>query len=147
MSWPFIMGGDFNMIRYQWEKSSNNVNQGWMDLFNSFILDNGLLELTRKGSKFTWTNKQVNPVMSVLDRILTCADWDLHYGRAVCESVTRVGSDHNPIIVNTSDDIFRQQHNFRFEMHWLEQQGFKEKVKDRWPIRRLGRTFKINGRT
>jgi hypothetical protein len=99
-------------------------------------MDHGLMELCRKGNLYTWTNKQLNPVMSVLDRVLTCAEWDLHYGNASCETITRVGSDHNPIIVNTIDNRFRPQKNFRFEMRWLEQQGFRERVVDKWPIRR-----------
>jgi hypothetical protein len=48
-----MMGGDFNLIRYAWEKSSNNINQFWLDSFNGFTMDNGLLELNRIGSKYT----------------------------------------------------------------------------------------------
>jgi endonuclease/exonuclease/phosphatase (EEP) superfamily protein YafD len=54
---PFIIGGDFNMIRFAWEKSSDNIKQLWMDNFNAFIRDNGVKEMHRKGSKFTWSNK------------------------------------------------------------------------------------------
>jgi hypothetical protein len=68
----FLLGGHFNMIRFPWEKSSDNDNLYWMNLFNTFILDFGLLELIRMGSKYTLTNKQLNLVMSVLDRVLTC---------------------------------------------------------------------------
>jgi endonuclease/exonuclease/phosphatase family metal-dependent hydrolase len=100
------MGGDFNMIRFSWEKSSDNINHTWIDLFNNFIMDYGLMDLFRKGSKYTWTNKQLTPVMSVLDRVLTCVEWDLHYRNVSCETITRVGSDHSPILVNTSDNRF-----------------------------------------
>jgi uncharacterized OB-fold protein len=34
MEEPFIIGGDFNMIRFAWEKSTNNINQTWMNNFN-----------------------------------------------------------------------------------------------------------------
>jgi hypothetical protein len=91
MNWPLVLGGDFNMIRFPWEKSSDNDNFSQMNLFNTFILDFGLLELIRMGSKYTLTNKQLNLVMSVLDRVLTCPEWDLHYRNASCESITRVG--------------------------------------------------------
>jgi endonuclease/exonuclease/phosphatase family metal-dependent hydrolase len=64
------------------------------------------MDLFRKGSKYTWTNKQLTPVMSVLDRVLTCVEWDLHYRNVSCETITRVGSDHSPILVNTSDNRF-----------------------------------------
>jgi endonuclease/exonuclease/phosphatase family metal-dependent hydrolase len=72
MSDPFIIGGDFNLIRFEWEKSSDNTHQVWMDAFNDFIRDNGVKELMRKGIKFTWTNRQTEPVMSALDRVLVC---------------------------------------------------------------------------
>jgi endonuclease/exonuclease/phosphatase (EEP) superfamily protein YafD len=39
---PLIMGGDFNLIRFAWKKSSDNVNQFLMTMFNDFIRDNGI---------------------------------------------------------------------------------------------------------
>jgi hypothetical protein len=112
-----MVGGDFNLIIYAWEKSSDNIDQFWLDSFNGFIMENGLLELNRIGSKYTWTNKQDNPIMCVLDRVLICNGFNSHYGQATCETVTRVGSDHNPSVVNTVDHRFRLQRNFRFELY------------------------------
>jgi hypothetical protein len=107
-----------------------------MDTFNSFIADNGLVELHRIAGKFTWTNKQSDPVMCVLDRVLICNIFNSHYVEASCEYVTRVGSDHSPLVVNTLDDRFsRQRHNFSFQTSWLDQQGFKESVLGKWPMR------------
>jgi hypothetical protein len=132
---PFIMGGDFNLIRFTWEKSSRNVNQTWMTAFNDFIREDGIKEMGRKGCKFTWSNKQTTPIMSVLDRVLTCTRWDQFYKKASCETLTRVGSDHCPIIVNTDDHMFQQQHGFCLEMAWLSQGGFREQVVASWPER------------
>jgi plasmid maintenance system killer protein len=109
-----------------------------MDTFNKFILDNGLLELPIFGSKYTWTNKQLNPIMSVLDRVLVCNLFNSHYREASCDSINRVGSDHNPLIVDTKDSRLRQQYIFRFEPLWLDQQGFKDMLKSKWP-ERMGR--------
>jgi hypothetical protein len=46
-----------------------------------------------------------------------------------------VGSDHCPILVNSDDQRFKQQHCFRFDMAWMIQEGFKERVIDNWPER------------
>jgi hypothetical protein len=55
---PFIIREDFNnMIRFAWEKSTDNVNQTWMHNFNELIRDNALKGLQRKVNKFTWSNK------------------------------------------------------------------------------------------
>jgi hypothetical protein len=133
---PFIIAGDFNMIRFPWKKSNDNVNHLWMDNFNIFIKDNGVKELHRKGSRFTWSNKQVNPIMSVLDRVLMSPTWEHFYKRSSCDTLTRVGSDHCPLLVLTDDHRFKQQQCFRFEMAWLTQEGFRERVVASWPERR-----------
>jgi hypothetical protein len=73
--------------------------------------------------------------MSVLDRVLTCTRWDQFYKKAPCETLTRVGLDHCPIIINTDDHRFQQQHSFLFEMDWLSQAGFKDQVIASWPGR------------
>jgi hypothetical protein len=45
------LGGDFNMIRFPWEKSSGNINHFWM---NAFMNSLGIMGLKR------WTEKVVN---------------------------------------------------------------------------------------
>lgn len=70
----FYNGGDFDLIRFASEKSSDNVDQGKMGMFNNLISDTGIKEFIRKGSKFTWANKQENPVMCTLDRVFTSYD-------------------------------------------------------------------------
>jgi hypothetical protein len=92
-------------------------------------------ELVRKGGRYTWTNKQMNPTMCVLDRMLVSMNWDQHYQLTTCESLTRVGSDHCPILVNTEDDRMRQPFTFRFESAWLTQPGFKECLREKLPQR------------
>lgn len=132
----FIMGGDFNLIRFASEKSSQHIDQSKMDLFNKFISDTRIKEMLRKGSKFTWTNKQEQPVMCTLDRVFTSYDWDFHFPWATCEALTRVGSDHNPILVNTEDARVSHPYVFRFEMAWFFQDEFQEKLLGRWLDRR-----------
>jgi hypothetical protein len=44
--------------------------------------------------------------MSVLDRVLMFPRWDMTYKRASCESLTRVGLDHYPVLVKTDDQHF-----------------------------------------
>jgi hypothetical protein len=129
----FILGGDFNLIRYASEKSSQHVDQSKMDLFNKFISDNGIKEILRKGNKFTWTNKQDQPIMSTLDRVFTSHDWDFLYPWATCEVLPRVGSDHNYLLVTTEDTRVSHPYMFRFEMAWFTQEEFQDKLIARWP--------------
>jgi hypothetical protein len=47
-----------------------------MDMFNSFINDDAIMELVRGGSRYTWTNKQENPIRSNLDSVLVTKEWE-----------------------------------------------------------------------
>lgn len=72
---PWVIGEDFNVIRFP------NVNQEGcsfspvMQDFNDSIRHHDLFNLPLRGSDFTWSNMQENPVMSRLDRFLVSTDW------------------------------------------------------------------------
>lgn len=51
------MGGDFNLIRSKDDINTGHINPRLVELFNGFIDLNHLIELKRKGGRFTWTNK------------------------------------------------------------------------------------------
>ncbi|KAE8820033.1 hypothetical protein D1007_02000 [Hordeum vulgare] len=56
-----VVAGDFNLIRWASDKSSPNVDQARMRLFNDCIADLVLREIARVGARFTWLNKQADP--------------------------------------------------------------------------------------
>lgn len=76
---PVIVGGDFNLVRDSSEKSTGNVNMSLVNLFNQFLSDTSLRELHRHGGAYTWTNKQVALIMSMLDRVFISEDWEEHF--------------------------------------------------------------------
>lgn len=128
---PFIIGGDFNPYRFAKEKSNSNLDFRAMDLFNSFILDMDLSELHRSGARFTFTNKQDCPTQEVLDRVLVSQLWEAIYPISTLLSITRIGSDHSPLILDTGEQLYRAPHYFKFESAWLCKEGFIEMVKER----------------
>lgn len=136
MQIPFMMGGDFNMIRFPDEKSNGNIHKRWADKFNSFIALAELRELHRSGGKYTWTNKQADPVMEVLDRVLVSSSWEEMYPLTMVKSLLRVGSDHNPLLVELEKQLVWSRDAFRFDPSWLTQEGFKEWLIAKWPERR-----------
>lgn len=64
------------MIRTAHDKSSDNINLAWMNAFNVLIEEAEIREISRSGDRFTSTNKQDNPIMCNLDRILMTPDWE-----------------------------------------------------------------------
>ena len=132
---PIVLGGDFNLVRRVEEKSSGNVDVRLMDAFNDMINISNLRELFRSGSGYTWSNKQNPPIMCVLDRVLVSTSWEDKFNLASLVTGPRIGSDHNPLMLDTGDSLRLQQFYFRFSAHWLTQDGFKEWVQSKWPAR------------
>ena len=103
-----------------------------MQMFNDCIADLGLHEIDRVDARFTWTNRQAAPTQSVLDRVLVSPEWDLRCPLASLRAITRIGSDHVPLLLSSSDERPSIPPRFRFETFWLSQTGFVEAVGTRW---------------
>jgi mannosylglycoprotein endo-beta-mannosidase len=61
-SFPFMVGGDFNLVRRSSERNKVKKLSKWSALFNSIIEHWGLKELALSGRSFTWSNNQVDPL-------------------------------------------------------------------------------------
>lgn len=129
---PVLVGCDFNLVRNIEEKSSGNVDVHLMDAFNEMIEDTALRELQRTGSRYTWSNKQTPPIMCVLDRVLVSYSREDRFNLASVFTAPRLGSDHNPLIVDTGELINHKQFYFRYNSQWLHHEGFCEWVTDKW---------------
>ena len=103
-SLPVVVGGDFNLLWFVEDKSNSNVNLARMQRFNDCIANLGLREIDRIGARFTWTNRQASPTQSVLDRVLVSPEWDLRCSLASLRAITRIGSDHVPLLLSSTDE-------------------------------------------
>lgn len=61
--------------------------------------------------------------------------WEDKYNLVRVYASTRVGSDHNLVIVSMEHDPASPARYFRFDPLWLTQEGFKEWVISKWPLR------------
>ncbi|XP_071683729.1 uncharacterized protein [Lolium perenne] len=129
---PIMLMGDFNLIRGAQDKNNSNINWALVNLFNDAIARWALLEVARTGAAYTWTNKQTNPVRSLLDRAFVSPEWELRFPLARLTAETRIGSDHTPLILDSGENASRRMARFAFENSWLVVPGFVEKVKLWW---------------
>lgn len=53
ISLPFLIGGDFNLLRFPWDKNNDNFSWSRAEGFNDFIINFALRELHRSGARFT----------------------------------------------------------------------------------------------
>jgi hypothetical protein len=51
-----MIGGDFNLVRSQSDKSNGNVDFRWVDRFNAWVDLWSLIEIGLTGRTFTWSN-------------------------------------------------------------------------------------------
>jgi hypothetical protein len=58
------------------------------------------------------------------------------YPKVKLMTLTRVGSDHFPLLLDDGSRNDQFKRGFRFETAWLSQGEFKKKLAEKWPIKR-----------
>jgi hypothetical protein len=111
-----LVAGDFNLIRG----------------FNDCIARLQLREVVRSGARFNRTNKQVNPIHSVLDRVLVSHEWETFFPLLSLVAETSIGSDHTPLVFSTGSEVLPKVDRFFFENSWHALPGFLEMVRSKW---------------
>ncbi|KAK1683865.1 hypothetical protein QYE76_044713 [Lolium multiflorum] len=129
---PLLLGGDFNLIRAAEDKNNSNLNWTLIDLFNDNIASWGLREIPRTGARFTWTNRQLNPVRSALDRVFVSPNFEAIFPLCSLAAETSLGSDHTPLVFDTGEGFPVRNNRFFFESAWLERPEFRSIVHTEW---------------
>jgi endonuclease/exonuclease/phosphatase family metal-dependent hydrolase len=119
-----VVIGDFNLIRGAQDKNNANINWPLVNSFNDCIANLALREISRSGARFTWSNRQSNPVRSVLDRAMVSAEWELQFPLSSLRGLTSIGSDHTPLLLDIGEALMCRSHRFFFQTQWFELQGF-----------------------
>ena len=124
--------GDFNLIRGSEDKNNTNINWPRVHRFNDCIANLALREIRRGGSRYTWTNKQLNPVRCVLDRVFMSSEWETMFPLCSLVAETILGSDHSPLILSSGEEFKKRSPRFFFEKGWLERPEFGDLVASKW---------------
>lgn len=129
----WIVLGDFNLIRYP-----ENRNKLWGDTnlmlsFNEAISNLGLTELPLQEQRYTWSNKQENPLLERLDWVFTSPSWAIKYPCTSVSTMVRDTSDHVPCLVTVKINVPKVK-IFRFENYWLEHRDFPQVMQHAWAI-------------
>jgi hypothetical protein len=134
MNYPYVLGGDFNILRHSGEKSTKFTPSHYSDLFNTIIHSLGLREIFMHGGKYTWSNKHAVPPMENLDRVLMSCEWEDLFLLAFVRKLIRDLSDHNALIMDTGEQspLNNQSREFRFDLVWFKKENFLFLVKEIW---------------
>jgi hypothetical protein len=130
---PFLIAGDFNIMRRPEDKSSGVFDHKWPSLFNAVIESLDLRELVMTGCRYTWAGSGDNPTYENVDRVLARTEWEAHFPLTRVEARDRNISDHTPLVVSTCASTHQSvTRPFRFERGWLLREGFYDMVANIW---------------
>ncbi|KAG6717072.1 hypothetical protein I3842_04G079200 [Carya illinoinensis] len=127
---PWCIGGDFNAIRFTSECFGNRRMRPAMSEFSECIFELNLVDLPLAGGLYTWANNQT---WSRLDRFLISPEWEIHFPEVWQKRLSRLCSDHWPIMLDCGGIQRRRQH-FKFENMWLKSEGFVDRVGQWWSL-------------
>ena len=123
---PYIIGGDFNILRGGDDKNKNMRHNPYVDKFNSVINAFSLREIHLSGGKYTWSNHQAHPTLEKLDRVLMSYSWEDLFPLVSVRKLVRDISDHNPLLLSLKDGKPEppRKKEFRFDLSWLSNNFF-----------------------
>ncbi|KAG5528802.1 hypothetical protein RHGRI_029458 [Rhododendron griersonianum] len=102
---PWLCMGDFNEVLSSTDKRGGNLpSHRRLGSFRDMLNDCGLVDLEFKGPKFTWRNNRAagDLIMERIDMAFANANWREEFDQAIVFVEAAIGSDHNPLILNTS---------------------------------------------
>lgn len=126
-SGPWMLIGDFNLIRSPHEKNNPSFDHLSADLFNEKINELALLEIPLFDRLFTWSNKRDTPALTKIDRAFINQVWNLSLPNTSLTSLVRSTSDHVPLKATIQTTIPKPQ-VFRFENYLLRSPNFLPSV-------------------
>ncbi|XP_021999460.1 uncharacterized protein LOC110896386 [Helianthus annuus] len=124
----WIIGGDFNAVRYHEERRNCVFKPSCANNFNSFVFEAGLFEFDMRGMQFTWRFENGNK-LSKLDRFLVNSEFLNGWPEARVQALPCLWSDHCPIILISKSVNFGSC-PFRIFNSWLVKEGFTEVVEE-----------------
>jgi len=132
---PWIVGGDFNMIKALGEKRGElRRTEIDMEAFGDWTEAQRLVDIQTINGIHTWNNMRGgrHQIASRLDRFLLSEqimNWDIFIE---AEILPGMGSDHWPIKVELDIKASPKKKPFRFEAFWLRDKNFMKKVEEWW---------------
>jgi hypothetical protein len=88
----WLIGGNFNVIRYRSERKGMIFNHSVSIKFNNFINNNQLIDSRPQGRRFTWSNMRILPSPVCLDRFLCTTSWEREFPNCLNKLLPRYQS-------------------------------------------------------
>ena len=132
---PWIMGGDFNMIKSLLEEKwgTRTLSKDSLE-FRTFIDSMKLVDTDMNKGLFTWNNKRGGEahVASMLDKFIILKDLMLIYQEVIVRVLPFGGSDHWLVLLEMKGIGIPRNRPFKFENIWLTHPKFIRNIEKWW---------------
>lgn len=128
---PAWLLGDFNLIYREEDKNNARLNRRQMLRFRRALNHLEVKEINLVGRKFTWSNGQMNPTLTRIDRIFSTVPWEEIYADPTIQVQSSSISDHTLLLLLPQPTAPRYT-RFRFETYWTQMKGYYDCVRQQW---------------
>ncbi|XP_022853605.1 uncharacterized protein LOC111375047 [Olea europaea var. sylvestris] len=128
---PWLVGGDFNVITHDGERTGHNTRDCVTTAFSDMVLDCGLEDAGFIGNRYTWTNGRVR---KRLDRVLIISTATAFCQQLTVRHLNRTSSDHSPLLLQWVSDDDLGPRPFRFLNVWTKHHYFLAFVSQKWSL-------------
>lgn len=113
---------------------ANIPNPGRIRDLHKLLQECCLSDLECKGPRFTWRNNKSNGdfIMERIDMGFANVNWRETFDKALIFVEVAVGSDHNPLLLDTDFSLKKVIRQFRFESLWTIEEDCKCIVSEVW---------------
>ncbi|XP_016454638.1 uncharacterized protein LOC107778834 [Nicotiana tabacum] len=135
MSLPWIVGSNFNVIWDEEEKFGGlPVHMNEVIDFRHCVNTCNLFDIGFKWSIYTWWNGRAEDdcIFKRLDRVLTNVEFQQSFPGLEINHLSKIGSDHIPLQLNTSANTVPIKKSFGFLNNWTKHELFIDAVKENW---------------
>ncbi|KAL7196041.1 hypothetical protein ACSBR1_036130 [Camellia fascicularis] len=132
---PLTFLGHFNAIRYSYEKFGGSLQwNSEKEVFNSYILNAELVDLSYGGCQFTWANKRTRGdyIATKIDRVLVNESWIDQFPASIAMFLPSSISDHSLIVVTVSRKAPSFKKPFKYFDFWAKHEEFLPRVSQDW---------------
>lgn len=122
---PWLCIGDFNQVlNCDGKKGGKQCNQRRLTSFNDMLNKCGLVDLEFKGPKFTWRNNRGGDelIMERIDMVFANSMWRELFDKVLVFVEAAIGSDHNPLVLDTDIPLQRVGNLFKSESLWTTEE-------------------------
>ncbi|KAL0864587.1 hypothetical protein Bca101_043705 [Brassica carinata] len=131
---PRVLVGDFNDIKARKEKKGGVYRSvASFSLFNQMLSILGVHDIKTIGGKFTWVGKRSKySIMTRIDRVFANCDWLDMFPSATVTLLPWIGSDHRPLLLDTTNAKWKKPRIFRYETRWRLFPEVKQVIEQTW---------------